>query len=587
MGKTVGGTLGMPFEGDLSVNDISYYDPVPDGMLPNDDLDLQAVNLEILLRTGFPVCRYQLGEVWKYHISDFAPDEYGPARSNHLDLVYAPASGRFRNKFGNGMGAAIRSELWACLSPGNPVLAAQLAAEDASNDHFGDGVYAAMFLAAAESAAFTERNIVKLIYIGLANIPDGSLLHRAVEDTLIWWENTRDMLEVRKKILDKYYSQNWTDVVINIPFVVLAAVAAEGSFDKAVCGAVSLGYDADCTGATVGALFGIMDPDSIDEKWKKPIGDKLVLTPSIINMHEPRTVSEFCETVIGAAAEAAVYYRYDPCVEFSKEKIKQIKIEEPWLNEYKFISEWETDSAEALIAVQPFLMSLVYPEQIAAYPGVRNKYKLKITNTYPVHTNIDIKIAAPDGWNVNGDRCSIEIGAEKTGEVEFELIPLRTLKRCPINMLSFTLKVNGLYFTAEAGLPIAIPWTVTDENGNERIFESETPFFTVPDGRFTYKTLIKSPADKRVRITACGTRPSRLYLNGELKWEHNGAHYVPAFHRDEGWFDTELKNGVNEIRIEFENSGSGEFFLGFGTLYFCTQWDDSIEYLEPGVTEDV
>ena len=179
-----------------------------------------------------------------------------------------------------------------------------------------------MFLAAAESAAFTERNIVKLIYIGLANIPDGSLLHRAVEDTLIWWENTRDMLEVRKKILDKYYSQNWTDVVINIPFIVLAAVAAEGNFDKAVCGAVSLGYDADCTGATVGALFGIMDPDSIDEKWKKPIGDKLVLTPSIINMHEPRTVSEFCETVIAAAAEAAFYYRYEPCVEFPKREDK-------------------------------------------------------------------------------------------------------------------------------------------------------------------------------------------------------------------------------------------------------------------------
>lgn len=39
LGKAVGGTLGMPREGTLTMAEVSYYDPVPDAMVGNDDLD--------------------------------------------------------------------------------------------------------------------------------------------------------------------------------------------------------------------------------------------------------------------------------------------------------------------------------------------------------------------------------------------------------------------------------------------------------------------------------------------------------------------------------------------------------------------
>ena len=68
VGKSVGGTLGMPFEGQLEVKPVTYYDPVPTEMVPNDDLDLQVVNLETLLRTGFPVSRHHIGEIWLHHM---------------------------------------------------------------------------------------------------------------------------------------------------------------------------------------------------------------------------------------------------------------------------------------------------------------------------------------------------------------------------------------------------------------------------------------------------------------------------------------------------------------------------------------
>ena len=90
VGKTVGGTLGIPREGHLDVAKIDYYDPVPTEMLPNDDLDLQVSNLQIVMQGGLPVCRYHLGDTWRFYNRCSLPDEYGVARANYEKLLRAP-----------------------------------------------------------------------------------------------------------------------------------------------------------------------------------------------------------------------------------------------------------------------------------------------------------------------------------------------------------------------------------------------------------------------------------------------------------------------------------------------------------------
>ena len=154
LGKAVGGTLGMPREGTLTMAEVSYYDPVPDAMVGNDDLDLQVIALEVLRRYGLPVNAHDLAHCFTDHIR-FYPDEYGVAAKNLSVGVYPPLSGKYGSRFGAGMGAAIRSELWAALAPNQPELAVRLCREDAVNDHYGDGVDACIFLTAVESAAFT------------------------------------------------------------------------------------------------------------------------------------------------------------------------------------------------------------------------------------------------------------------------------------------------------------------------------------------------------------------------------------------------------------------------------------------------
>ena len=183
LGKAVGGTLGQAYEGCDGPLNLTYYNPVPTDMIPNDDLDLQVLWACVLDKMENPVIsRDVFAGAWIKPV-DFPWDEYGVAIRNLRMGVTAPLSGSYDNWFNDGLGAAIRSELWACLAPGKPELAALYAYEDACVDHSGDGIYAEQFLAALESAAFIENNIDKLFDTGLSVIPEDSRLCLAINHT--------------------------------------------------------------------------------------------------------------------------------------------------------------------------------------------------------------------------------------------------------------------------------------------------------------------------------------------------------------------------------------------------------------------
>ncbi|MDR3708817.1 MAG: ADP-ribosylglycohydrolase family protein [Capsulimonadaceae bacterium] len=305
LGKAVGGTLGMPYEGHDGPLNLSFYNPVPREMLPNDDLDLQVVWACVLDKLSHvTVDRHILAQAWLDHV-EFPWDEYGVAIRNLKLGLKAPLSGEYDNFFVNAMGAPIRSEIWACLAPGNPALAAAYAYEDGCVDHCGDGVWAEMFLAALESAAFVETDPDRLLDSALTTLPAESATRRAVADTRVWYKELGDWKAVRERILQKYGSDNFTYAPMNIAFTVLGWLASEGDFSEAICIAVNCGKDTDCTGATAGALMGILDPDGIPERWLAPIGRSLVLSPGIVNLSAPGSLDEFTDLVINVAGRLA------------------------------------------------------------------------------------------------------------------------------------------------------------------------------------------------------------------------------------------------------------------------------------------
>lgn len=300
MGKNIGGTLGGPFEGIPFKNNLTYYDPVPTGSMPNDDLELQAMYVAALDRMEKPeVNREILAEIWKKHMN-FHCDEYAVAMRNLALGIRPPWTGIFDNYYVNGMGAAIRSELWACLAPGNPELAVKFAREDACIDHSGDGIEAEVFFAALESLAFVETDVRKLIDTALTYLSTDSILAEGIRTACSLWDQTHNWETVRDALFERYATEFKTNVRINVPFTALALLSGGGDFGKTICDAANCGMDTDCTAATAGAILGILNPDGIPEIWRRPVGHELVVrSTAITGLEFPPTIEEFTDQILG------------------------------------------------------------------------------------------------------------------------------------------------------------------------------------------------------------------------------------------------------------------------------------------------
>jgi len=298
LGKAIGGTLGGPWEGRRGPLPLAFYDPVPTSLLPNDDLDLQVVWLRHLLDTkAQDVTADTLRAAWLNHVG-FPYDEYGVCLRNAAYGMTGVPMGSFDNWFSECMGAAIRSELWACLAPGEPERAAAFAWCDAACDHAAEGIWSEIFFAALESAAFVEKDRERLLDLALDFLPSTSRVRQAVVATRVGWKQSGDWRKVRTQIDEAFGQDNFTDVAQNIAYTVLGWLDGNGDFGKSILTAANCGADTDCTAATLGSLLGILAPDSIPAKWSAPIGQQIILSKEIMLPSAPRTLDELTQQTL-------------------------------------------------------------------------------------------------------------------------------------------------------------------------------------------------------------------------------------------------------------------------------------------------
>jgi len=291
LGKNIGGTLGAPFEWKRQTNNVTFYTQKLTGEpLPNDDLDIQLLWLIALENHGVDVDAKTLADYWCYYVTPHW-SEYGNAKINMRRGLVPPVCGSVFNDHKHSCGSFIRTEIWACIAPGLPRLAAQYAYQDAILDHGdGEGTYASVFIAALESAAFVNSDLRQLIDIGLSYIPTQCGVAAAVRTTVEAFDKSLTWKEARDEILRHHrgrYKANDAadrekgfetgalgyDVPSNIGITILGLLYGGDSFDKMICTTVNCGEDTDCTGATAGSIFGIMrGAEAIPQKWIDPIG---------------------------------------------------------------------------------------------------------------------------------------------------------------------------------------------------------------------------------------------------------------------------------------------------------------------------
>ncbi len=325
-GKNIGGVLGAPFEAKRQYNEVTFYQQdLSKGPPPNDDLDLQLIWLSAVERYGRQVNADILGEYWlSYVIPNWV--EYGTGKANLRAGMAPPMSGYIDNPYRDSCGCFIRSELWACLAPGHPEIAARYAYEDGIVDHAGPGVHAEVFSAAMQSAAFVENDRDTLLNIGLSYIPEDSAAALAVRTAQACYRDGVPFREAIARVHDavpgsfgvqnvsreegrkrsdamgmQHVGEPGFDAAENVGFTILAWLYGDG-FGDSLCKAVACGEDTDCTAATLGALMGIMGgASSLPGEWTAPLNDKIAtvcIDRTSNGIWVPDTVTELAERVM-------------------------------------------------------------------------------------------------------------------------------------------------------------------------------------------------------------------------------------------------------------------------------------------------
>lgn len=409
-GKNIGGTLGAPFESNQNMQNVRFYTQDLRGSpAPNDDLDLQLVWLQALEDCGARHLNERiLAEYWVSHIT--GPwSEYGVCKANICAGLMPPLSGSCNNdRWKNSNGAWIRSEIWACLFPGNPDLAIKYAYMDSCVDHACEGIYAELFTAALESAAFVVSDIGELIKIGLSKIPPNCRVARSIGIVREHFTQGKDYVTARQAVVEDSSDLGWFQAPANLAFAVIGLLYSKGDFGKGICLATNCGDDTDCTAATVGAILGIIKGRSgIPEKWIAPIGESIqtVSINSFWPIKRPKTLRELTNRVASLAIEAQFS---------SPESVKVIlgdkrtNIENDLLEHLTDVDKakmlWERSPYELTFDLPYMRLSIVYTDRPEITDGVEKQ--LSIYARYPMHMNCMVTLDwdLPPDWKMSPAR---------------------------------------------------------------------------------------------------------------------------------------------------------------------------------------
>jgi len=304
LGKSIGGTLGLPAEGKTERLHYRFYDPIPETAPPNDDLELQLVWLDRMERHRGPLTVEVMAEAWLSNIH-YMWDEYGRTRWNLRRGVPAALAGVYENPFASGMGSPIRSEIWAIVAAGQPELAASFARLDALLDHGAEGIAGEVFFAVLQALILGGASLAEGLEEALRQVDSGTETRRALELVFSLHRRGVAVWESREELLRAHGHENFTHAPLNLALTLWALLYGKGDFEETILFGVNGGYDTDCTAASAGAILGMLyGAENLPEKWSAPLGEGVLIGDGILGIRAARTLGELTERSLALQSRA-------------------------------------------------------------------------------------------------------------------------------------------------------------------------------------------------------------------------------------------------------------------------------------------
>lgn len=304
LGKLIGVYLGRAVEGwfyeDIQriFGEVDYYVnhkvkwPL---IVPDDDISGTFLFYRALEDNGFPkdITAKTIGDTWlNYIVEDKTVLWWGglgrsTEHTAYLRLkhgIHAPMSGSVEMN-GVGMaeqiGAQIFIDTWAMANPGDPDRAAAMARAAASVSHGGVAVEAACLLAAMQAAAYDEKDIDRLLDLGLRYSRSDELNGVIAQVRGQCAKAGDDWRTVRQWLGDNHGYERYPGncpMVPNHALLIASFILGGDDVQKGLKIAVSSGWDTDCNAGNLGALNGIrlgLDGLSQGPDFRGPVADMM------------------------------------------------------------------------------------------------------------------------------------------------------------------------------------------------------------------------------------------------------------------------------------------------------------------------
>lgn len=261
------------------------------GAFSDDDTDVEYMYLLNMEKYGVEPTYEQMREAWMFHIRD----RVWLANRAALGLMHYGYTPPFTgdkeiNPHWFQIDPQLINEIWAYTAPGMIDYAAQKSdwAARVTSDDWGTEPtihYGAMY-----SAAFFEKDINKLIQIGLDALPENGRYAQTVRDMIALHKKHSKWQDAWKEMALKYYvnepdlTKTIWNANLNGACGILAMLYGEGDFQRTLDLSCAMGFDADNQAATVAGLLGIVSgfkalPKDLYlpiEGWTKPFNDTYI-----------------------------------------------------------------------------------------------------------------------------------------------------------------------------------------------------------------------------------------------------------------------------------------------------------------------
>ncbi len=196
----------------------------------------------------------------------------------------------------------------------------------------------------------------------------------------------------------------FTDVAQNLAFTVLGWLAGGGDFGHSICIAVNCGKDTDCTGATLGALLGILDPAGIGEEWLRPIGRELGAVARHGGHAPPGHARRLHRPGRGAVRGRQQYYGSRVALAGVPD-LPRVRsgVAPPRRAAAGAIALSPDASAdESLVATDPLPVFVTYLPDVALAPGCAAQVGVRVANPTGRDLALCLRARVPDGWSLGG-----------------------------------------------------------------------------------------------------------------------------------------------------------------------------------------